>query len=180
MKKVLLTTLAVLFLTACTQKTSSSTDLTTTSSQPDVTMTTITTPDVTLPLTFKLDALNGSKQDGVVTFKDVNGRIVVTLSLNSPVSASEPAHIHVGSCPAPGDVKYTLTSVVNGKSETTLPESATLSSLKDMGGLSVNVHKSTSELKTNVSCGNLDWSTATKGESIIPDASAATSGALKP
>ena len=102
---------------------------------------------------FAIDAQNGSGQHGTVALKPRGAKTVVELHLIGAPSTAEPAHIHSGSCsnlnPAP---KYPLTSVVNGISETTVNASiATLTA----GGLAVNVHKSASDLKDYVACGNL-------------------------
>lgn len=96
---------------------------------------------------------------GKVTFREVGGKVTVSIAMeNKAATASaEPAHIHVGACPEPGAVKYPLTSVVNGSSETTLPDDVTIESLKAMGPLAVNLHKSATELTKYIACGNLDF-----------------------
>lgn len=75
-----------------------------------------------------------------------------------PVMASGtgayPAHIHVGSCPTPGAVKYPLNPVVNGKSKTLIDVS--VGDLVKGLPLAVNLHKSATELATSVACGNLE------------------------
>ncbi len=182
MKKIALIAIAVLLLTACTQKKATSTDQPVTSTTPVASAMVEASPTETLtigPLSFKLAALNSSKQDGTATLEEVDGKIKVTLNVEGGVTTAEPAHIHTGSCPTPGDVKYTLTNVVNGKSETTLPSEVTVSALKDMGALAINIHKSGSDLKTYVSCGNLDWSTATKGSAMMSAAPKASTGVMK-
>lgn len=102
---------------------------------------------------FAIDAQNGSGQHGTVALKPRGSKTVVEVHLLGAPATAEPAHIHAGSCshlnPAP---KYPLTSVVNGISETTVDVSiATLTG----GGLAVNVHKSASDLKDYVACGDL-------------------------
>ncbi len=102
---------------------------------------------------FAIDAQNGSGQHGTVALKPRGSKTVVEVHLLGAPATAEPAHIHAGSCshlnPAP---KYPLTSVVNGISETTVDVSiATLTA----GGLAVNVHKSASDLKDYVACGDL-------------------------
>ncbi len=102
---------------------------------------------------------SGDNRLGKVTFREVGGKVTVSIAMeNKAATASaEPAHIHVGACPEPGAVKYPLTSVVKGVSETTLPNGVTIESLKAMGPLAVNVHKSATELTKYVACGNLDF-----------------------
>ncbi|MBI5652568.1 MAG: hypothetical protein HZC40_19300, partial [Chloroflexi bacterium] len=55
---------------------------------------------------------------------------------------AQPAHIHEGTCPVPGAVKYPLTNVVDGKSTTTLDVK-----LADLlkGGFAINAHLSAAE-----------------------------------
>src|SRR3989344_2713036 len=73
---------------------------------------------VTLPLR----SVNNSGESGKVVLTESNGKTIVTLSLvGFKSSVSQPAHIHVGSCPGVGAVKYPLNNVVNGRSATTLP-----------------------------------------------------------
>src|SRR5581483_552511 len=103
----------------------------------------------------KLDMQNGSYESGMATLQEVDGKVVVTLSLTGyPGGVSQPAHIHIGSCPNPGAVKYPLNSVVNGKSTTTID--TTLDALKSMGKLAINVHKSVAQSGVYYSCGNLN------------------------
>lgn len=88
------------------------------------------------------------------TLTEVDGKTIVTLDLkNTPAGSNEPAHIHVGSCPTPGDVKYPLTNAVDGKSETTL--AVTLDQLIAAKPLAINVHKSPQEVAIYLYCGNL-------------------------
>ncbi|MBV8636463.1 MAG: hypothetical protein JO322_00115 [Candidatus Eremiobacteraeota bacterium] len=106
-------------------------------------------------LNVNMGAQNSSKQDGMASVKDVSGGVLVKIALeNTPSGSSEPAHIHKGTCakldPAPWKP---LSNVVGGKSTTTVP-GLTVADLKK-AHYAVNVHKSTSDLKTYVSCGDL-------------------------
>ena len=106
-------------------------------------------------LNINMGAQNGSKQDGMASVKDVAGGVLVEIALkNTPSGSSEPAHIHKGTCakhdPAPWKP---LTNVVGGKSHTTVP-GLTVADLKK-SHYAINVHKSASDLKTYVSCGDL-------------------------
>jgi hypothetical protein len=106
-------------------------------------------------LNINMGAMNGSKQDGSasVTNKGNGVEVVVTLN-NEPKGASEPSHIHKGTCknidPAPWKP---LKNVVNGKGTTMLP-GVTVADLKK-GTYAINVHKSANDLQTYVSCGDL-------------------------
>lgn len=104
--------------------------------------------------TVALAAQNDSGESGTATLTEKDGKVLVTLALTgTPAGVSQPAHIHVGACPTPDAVKYPLTTVVDGKSETTLD--VALDQLKSELPLAINVHKSASEVATYVSCGNL-------------------------
>ncbi len=104
--------------------------------------------------TVTLGAQNNSKEMGTATLKEVDGKVTVTLDLTgTPKGVSQPAHIHTGSCPNPGAIKYPLTNVVDGKSETTLD--VTMDKLRSELPLAVNIHKSAAQSKVYVSCGNL-------------------------
>jgi hypothetical protein len=101
-----------------------------------------------------LSGQNGSAQDGVAILTEESGGVRVRLSVaNSPKDIPQPAHIHIGSCPNPGEVKYALSPVVNGFSETILP--VTFAQMEIVPALAINVHKSADEVKTYVSCGDL-------------------------
>jgi hypothetical protein len=102
---------------------------------------------------FALHAQNGSGEYGTVALKPRGSKTVVEIHLVGAPSFAQPAHIHPGTCaklnPAP---KYPLTSLVDGISETSVdqPIAALMS-----GGFAVNVHKSASDLKDYVACGNI-------------------------
>lgn len=107
-------------------------------------------------VTIRLNAENNSGETGIAELTEKNGKVEVSLSLTgAPDGVMQPAHIHVGSCPDVGAVKYPLTSPVNGKSKTTLEVS--LSDLRAGLPLAINVHKSASEIKTYVACGDITF-----------------------
>ena len=102
-----------------------------------------------------MGAMNGSNQDGSARVVSAGTGVQVTLKINNqPKGASEPAHIHEGTCkklnPAPWKP---LKNVVNGTSVTTVP-GVTVAELKKEH-YAINVHKSLTDLKTYVSCGDL-------------------------
>jgi hypothetical protein len=96
---------------------------------------------------------NNSGQNGVAVLTEQNGRLMVSLEISGGTATPQPAHIHRGTCanldPAPA---YPLTSVVNGKSETTLDIG--MSALQG-GQFAVNVHKSGAEASVYVACGDI-------------------------
>ncbi|HEX6976729.1 MAG TPA: hypothetical protein VF185_00010 [Patescibacteria group bacterium] len=107
-------------------------------------------------LTVNLDAQNGSNEKGTAVLKEVDGKILVSLNLTgAPAGVSQPAHIHLGSCPNPGAIKFPLKSPVNGTSQTTLD--TTFDKLKALGKLAVNVHKSATQAQVYVSCADLNF-----------------------
>lgn len=118
-----------------------------------------TTPSPTQGPTSKemvvvLAAENNSGEKGTAVLTDAGGKtkVVVTVA-NPPQNVAQLAHIHVGACPTVGAVKYPLNNLLNGVSETILD--VTISQLKAMLPLAINVHKSVVDAKTYVSCGDL-------------------------
>ncbi|MFZ2205403.1 MAG: cupredoxin domain-containing protein [Minisyncoccia bacterium] len=106
-------------------------------------------------ISLMLSSQNNSGISGVAILKEENGGVKVELKLaGSPSGVVMPSHIHIGSCPNPGAVKYPLTSVVNGKSETTL-NGITFAQLKTGLPLAINVHKSQAEAGVYVACGDV-------------------------
>jgi len=106
-------------------------------------------------MTINLGAQNGSGQNGQAFLNDTSGGLHVKLAVkNEPARASEPAHIHMGTCarldPAPWKG---LSNVVDGVSVTTLP-GVTLAQLKK-SHYAINVHQSAANLKHYVSCGDI-------------------------
>jgi hypothetical protein len=103
--------------------------------------------------TFKISSQNGSGESGTATLTQSGGSLTVKLSLTGS-SGEQPAHIHKGTCakldPKPA---YPLTTVSDGKSETTIKD-LKLSKLL-AGSYAINVHKSTTDIKDYVACGDL-------------------------
>ncbi len=106
-------------------------------------------------MTVKLEAQNGSGETGTAMLKDTDKGLTVVLHLTGGNAAGpQPAHIHPGTCakldPKP---KYPLTSVKDGVSETTVKD-VTIAELEKTP-FAINVHHSTSDIPTYVSCGNI-------------------------
>ena len=116
---------------------------------------TTTTPITNNETVSDLNSQNNSGQSGRATLiMDQNGMAQLALNLTGEQDgASQPAHIHSGTCENLGDVLYPLNNVVNGQSETTL--NVTTEQLKIMMPLAINVHKSVDEMDNYVACGDL-------------------------
>ena len=82
-----------------------------------------------------------------------------------PAGVAQPVHIHEGSCPGVGAVKYPLTNVVDGKSTTMV--NAALSDLQK-GNCSINVHKSQEQISVYVSCGPIPAAAAAAPATAAP------------
>lgn len=104
--------------------------------------------------TFPILVQNDSGVSGSAILREENGKVTVTLSLTGgPKTTPQPAHIHAGSCPDVGDVKYPLTNAVDGQSQTGLD--VTLDRLEEDEPLAINVHKSAAQANVYVACGDL-------------------------
>lgn len=103
-----------------------------------------------------LSEQNNSGETGVAELLETDGKLYVSLNLEgAPEGVSQPAHIHLGSCPKPGAVKYALSNVLDGASETEVQ--ATLQELKSESPLAVNVHKSGAQSGVYVACGDVEF-----------------------
>jgi hypothetical protein len=106
--------------------------------------------------TVELAAVGDSGQSGTATLMptDDQTQTSVVVEVDDPVSASQPAHIHEGTCydlnPAPA---YGLPNVVDGRSETTVD-----ASFDDLTGgtYAINLHMSDADLMVYTSCGNIE------------------------
>jgi|GEM_PF-896285 len=99
---------------------------------------------------------NNSGEAGSAAVVDAKGGGVnVSIEISKePKGASQPAHIHKGTCTKLDPVPWkALTPVVNGKSFTHL-NGVSVAEIKK-GKYAINVHKSANDLKTYVSCGDL-------------------------
>lgn len=107
-----------------------------------------------LEMIVKLNEENNSGESGEATLKEENGKTTVTVNLMGfTEDVPQPAHIHSGSCPGVGTVKYPLANIINGSSVTILD--ATLAEIKQNLPLAVNVHKSAQEITNYTACGEL-------------------------
>ncbi len=102
---------------------------------------------------YALSPQNNSGEAGTVTLTAMGDKTRVDVALVNAPDVAQPAHIHQGSC-AKLDPKptYPLTTVQDGVSSTVVD--APMTKLIG-GGFAVNVHKSTTDIPTYVSCGDL-------------------------
>ncbi len=121
-----------------------------------VTPTTTMSPTPTVPpKTISLNQIAASGQSGTVTFEPAGDSTKVTIMMvGKKYTTPQPAHIHVGKCPTPGEVKYPLANVVNGKSETMVAVKFE-DLFTTMLPLAVNVHKSVEQASVYTACGDL-------------------------
>ena len=104
-------------------------------------------------VTVNLTEQNGSGQNGTAVIEEMNGQLMVTVNVTGGSDVPQPAHIHRGTCanldPRPA---FPLTSLVNGKSDTTV---ATTMAELSAGTYAINIHKSPTEASVYVSCGDI-------------------------
>ena len=104
-------------------------------------------------VTVDLHAQNKSGESGIATLTQMSNGIKVVVHLSGAPAAAQPAHIHAGTCADLGAVKYPLKNLENGKS-TSIITGIKLGDIEG-GKFAINVHKSTNDLKTYVSCGEI-------------------------
>ncbi|MEY4723042.1 MAG: hypothetical protein RLZZ324_555 [Candidatus Parcubacteria bacterium] len=108
---------------------------------------------------FDLKAIGTSGMNGTADIKEVNGKAMVTLTVKGGSAGPHPAHIHLGSCPTPGAVSFTLSDVIGGKSVTSID--VPVANIMAAGALAINIHESKDKIGTYLSCGNLPaWDVA--------------------
>jgi Cu/Zn superoxide dismutase len=102
-------------------------------------------------ISITLTAVGGSGETGTAVIAESAGNVQIRVVMNHPVAPVQPIHIHPGTCtnsnPNPA---YSLGVLSNGR-VTTVLKGVSLHSL--LGKYVINVHKSTAEMGTYVSCG---------------------------
>lgn len=112
------------------------------------------TRSVQRTITVQLDSQGGSGRTGTAVLAEIDGKVKVVVSLSGPSGGVlRPAHIHSGSCPDVGAVKYPLTSLAEGASQTNLDVS--LDELAAQAPLAINIHKSSEEPSIYLACGDI-------------------------
>ena len=132
------------------------------------------------PVTIQLGAQNNSGISGTATLTDLGNnqtRVVINVT-GFQGGTPSPVHIHDGTCASLNPaVKYPLTNLVDGKSETTVP--VALSALLAQPH-AINAHKSAQEATVYVACGNIAAGGGTGGQQpgALPTARMSALGAL--
>lgn len=115
---------------------------------------TVVTVTIMPPRTVTLSEQSKSGMTGTVTFQDEVDKTRVTVNMTGKgITGPLPNHIHIGSCPNPGAVKYALNDIKNGKSETVID--VKMANLFGPDPMAVNVHKSIEEATIYTACGDL-------------------------
>ncbi len=90
---------------------------------------------------------------GKALLVEQNDQTKVMINLDGGAGLTMPSHIHLGACPTPGDVKWPLADVIDGKSVTLVQ--ASFDEVVAGLPLAINVHKSATEIGTYTSCGDI-------------------------
>jgi hypothetical protein len=101
-----------------------------------------------------LSPVGDASQFGTATLTPDGDQTRVVIDIDSPISDSQPAHIHEGTCDnLTAEPAYGLPNVVSGASEATVDVSLdTLTS----GTYAINLHMSDDDLATYTACGNIE------------------------
>jgi hypothetical protein len=113
------------------------------------------TAEATAPksLVVHLTPLNNSGETATATLTDSPDGVVVTIKATPVSEAPQPLHVHTGTCKDSGNVAYALKTLQDGTSKTTIPK-VTIADLEKTPNV-LNIHKSTTEMGTYVSCGEI-------------------------
>ncbi len=108
-------------------------------------------------LTVPMRSESNSGQVGQTTLTEAGAQVKVTVAIAAGAdSGGQPAHLHRGRCGQIGEIRYGLTPIVNGASETLLD-----ATMEEVQGLAINVHNS-SDPNVYLSCGNIPGTPAPK------------------
>ena len=103
-----------------------------------------------------LKPMNNSKQTGSASLIEKNGKITIGISTTGePKNVVQYASIHVDTCEILGNIKFPLTNIINGSSQTTLE--TTIINLQNLGPLALNINRTQGNDKDSVSCANLEF-----------------------
>jgi hypothetical protein len=156
-KKSLLLALCAVFLAACNNTMTPTTETMDTTTTTETEDTSMMMPEPTpMTDTYTLSEQNESGQTGTFTLtENAAGGVTAVLSLTGgDFTEPQPAHIHVGECPTPGAVQYPLTNVVDGESTTEI-DATFAEIMASSPRLAVNVHKSAAESNVYTACANI-------------------------
>ena len=104
--------------------------------------------------TVELSEQSKSGMTGTVTFVDEGGKTRISIKLlGKGITGPLPAHVHLGSCPNVGMIKYPLNDVKNGSSDTLI--NSRMIDLFGSNPMAVNIHKSIQEATIYTACGDL-------------------------
>lgn len=119
-------------------------------------------------LVLDINALNNSGIAGKAVLFEQNGKTRVKINVaGTQVGSKHPAHIHLGACPTPGDVKWSLNDVVAGMSTTDID--ASFDDVLAKLPLAINIHESAADIGTYVACGDLNASNVTGVKAGLED-----------
>ena len=116
--------------------------------------------------TIDMAAQSGSNQTGVA-FVERDGVMAIAGVFITPGAegVTQPAHVHTGTCEAPGPIVQPLASVMNGSSSSFI---SVFPATDPAQGLIINVHKSEAEAGVYVSCGVLSAVAAATPTAAVP------------
>lgn len=105
-------------------------------------------------LTIPMHALNGSGENGKAELVQGSDGIHIHIDLQNGTAVAQPTHIHIGTCGAINKApEYGLSNTVNGQNDSVV-RGVTIAELL-AGHYAINVHKSTDDLATYTSCGDI-------------------------
>lgn len=107
-----------------------------------------------VPITVALRSVDNSAVSGTAVLTPMSGdHTRVTVNVDNVPPGALPAHIHFDTCANPSEIRFGLTNVIDGKSETVV--SGSIAYLRrGHGKFSINVHKAEPDLPI-IACGDI-------------------------
>ena len=104
---------AALFVAACGSNSQAATSSPSPSPSQSASAAASPSPSASPPLTFQLNGVNGSKATGKIMLTKGSGVFTVELQITGlGPDSSHVSHVHVGTCKAPGAIKFALNQVI--------------------------------------------------------------------